>query len=153
MQKSPLIASGVLLGAGLGGFVDGIVLHQMLQWHNMISSKLPPLTLVDAKINMFWDGAFHAGVWMLTFAGIWMLFRAGKRADCVWSGRVLGGAMLAGWGLFNLVEGIIDHQILGLHHVHDLAPNRLVFDLAFLLFGAVLVGVGALLVKSERASE
>jgi uncharacterized membrane protein len=81
MQKSPLIASGVLLGAGLGGFVDGIVLHQMLQWHNMISAKLPPDTLVNSKIYMFWDGAFHAGVWLLTLAGVWMLFRAGKRAD------------------------------------------------------------------------
>src|SRR5215212_10407320 len=26
---------GVVLGLGLGGFVDGIVLHQVLQWHHM----------------------------------------------------------------------------------------------------------------------
>jgi uncharacterized membrane protein len=25
----------VWLGIGLGGFVDGIVLHQILQWHHM----------------------------------------------------------------------------------------------------------------------
>ncbi len=27
-----------ILGVGLGGFVDGIVLHQVLQWHHMLSS-------------------------------------------------------------------------------------------------------------------
>jgi nucleoside-diphosphate kinase len=30
-------APGILLGIGLGGFVDGIVLHQMLQWHHMLT--------------------------------------------------------------------------------------------------------------------
>ena len=29
---------GIILGVGLGGFVDGIVLHQVLQWHHMLSS-------------------------------------------------------------------------------------------------------------------
>jgi hypothetical protein len=45
-----------------GGFVDGIVFHQVLQWHNMRSARLPPDNLLDTKIKMFWDGLFHAGV-------------------------------------------------------------------------------------------
>ncbi|TIP73091.1 MAG: DUF2243 domain-containing protein, partial [Mesorhizobium sp.] len=28
-------SAGILLGLGLGGFFDGIVLHQLLQWHHM----------------------------------------------------------------------------------------------------------------------
>jgi hypothetical protein len=32
-------APGILLGIGLGGFVDGIVLHQILQWHHLLSSE------------------------------------------------------------------------------------------------------------------
>jgi uncharacterized membrane protein len=32
-------APGILLGIGLGGFVDGIVLHQILQWHHMLTSE------------------------------------------------------------------------------------------------------------------
>ena len=51
--SSPLIASGILMGAGMGGFVDGIVFHQILQLHNMVSGWLPPSNLVDAKVNMF----------------------------------------------------------------------------------------------------
>jgi uncharacterized membrane protein len=31
--------------------------------------------------------------------------------------------MLIGFGLFNLVEGIIDHHLLGIHHVNETAPQ------------------------------
>jgi Predicted membrane protein (DUF2243) len=31
---------GILLGVGLGGFVDGIVLHQILQWHHMLTIRI-----------------------------------------------------------------------------------------------------------------
>jgi uncharacterized membrane protein len=49
--------------------------------------------------------------------------------------------MLVGWGLFNLVEGVIDHHILQIHHVRT-GPNELAWDLAFLAFGALLLAVG-----------
>ena len=35
-QASPL--GGLLLGVGLGGFVDGIVFHQVLQWHHVLTA-------------------------------------------------------------------------------------------------------------------
>lgn len=147
LRRGPLLSAGILLGAGLGGFVDGIVLHQMLQVHNMLSARMPPDTLVRAKINMFWDGAFHAGVWLMTLLGVMLLFRAGSQRDAIWSGRLLAGALCIGWGLFNLVEGIIDHQILGLHHVVEYAPNPLLYDMAFLAFGALLVALGIALMR------
>jgi hypothetical protein len=31
-------------------------------------------------------------------------------------------AVLLGWGIFNVVEGLVDHQLLGLHHVNETAP-------------------------------
>lgn len=92
-----LIAAGLFLGIGLGGFIDGIGLHQILQWHNMLSSRIPPVTLVAMKYNMIWDGLFHALTCTMTVIGVALLFRAGRRA-APWSGRVLLGAMLAGWG-------------------------------------------------------
>lgn len=45
MSHSGLKVPGVLLGVGLGGFVDGILLHQILQWHHMVSNVVPPTTL------------------------------------------------------------------------------------------------------------
>lgn len=76
----PFIVAGLLLGAGLGGFADGIVFHQLLQWHNMFSARLPPDNLLNAKVNMFWDGVFHAAVWLLTVIGLWRLHCAATRA-------------------------------------------------------------------------
>ena len=32
----PAKAAGILYGLGLGGFIDGTVLHQILQWHHML---------------------------------------------------------------------------------------------------------------------
>jgi uncharacterized membrane protein len=146
-RHGPLISSGLLLGAGLGGFVDGISLHQILQLHNMLSGWLPPSNLVDAKINMFYDGLFHAAVWIMTAVGLGMLFRAGRRPEVAWSGKSLLGGMVMGWGLFNVIEGIIDHQILGIHHVAEYTDNKLPADLAFLAFGAALILLGAVLIR------
>jgi uncharacterized membrane protein len=149
------VSAGVVMGAGLGGFVDGIVLHQIMQWHNMLSARTPPDTLVNAKINMVWDGFFHAGVWIMTAIGLAMLFRAGARRDVPWSGRTFLGSLLMGWALFNLVEGIIDHHILRLHHVYEYASagTQAMFDYGFLLIGGVLMGlVGMAMVKAGKKS-
>jgi uncharacterized membrane protein len=132
----PLVGAGLVLGIGLGGFIDGILLHQILQWHNMLSSVTPPVDLVSMKYNMVWDGLFHALTWILCAAGVVMLFRAGRRPDAVWSGRLLAGAALGGWGLFNAVEGLIDHQLLGIHHVHP-GDGQLAWDLGFVLLGGL----------------
>lgn len=62
---------------------------------------------------------------------------------------MLWGWSLVGWGLFNLVEGILDHHILGIHHVHG-GPYQLWWDIGFLLLGLVLVTGGYLLQRSGR---
>jgi len=150
VRRTPLVAAGILLGAGLGGFVDGIVLHQILQWHNMLSGQLPPDTLVRAKVNMYWDGLFHAAVWVLTVVGLAMLWAASGRPEVPHSGRTLVGGLLLGWGLFNVIEGVIDHELLGLHHVYEYTPNHLPADLGFLALGLGLLLAGAGLVRAGR---
>jgi uncharacterized membrane protein len=149
VHDGPLISAGTLMGVGLGGFVDGIVLHQLLQWHNMLSTRLPPVDLVAMKINMFWDGLFHALTWVMTVAGLALLWRAGRRADVPWTGASFVGGLLIGWGLFNVVEGVIDHQILGVHHVHP-GAGELAWDLGFLASGLAFLSIGSLLVRAGR---
>jgi uncharacterized membrane protein len=148
-HRGALIAAGVLLGAGLGGFVDGILFHQILQWHNMLSSWIPPTDLVDMKTNMVWDGIFHAATWCMCVAGIALLWRAGQKCDVPWSTRTFVGSLLVGWGSFNTIEGIIDHQILGLHHVHP-GEGQLAWDLGFVGFGTVLLAGGWALIHAGR---
>jgi uncharacterized membrane protein len=143
----PLQTPGILLGIGLGGFVDGIVFHQLLQLHSMLSNRLDPnLSVANLKVNMFWDGVFHAGVWLFTVIGLALLWQAVQRPQTRLVGRTLLGAMLLGWGLFNLVEGIIDHHLLQLHHVFQYG-DHLTWDLAFLASGAVLIALGSLLLR------
>ncbi len=144
-----LIAAGALLGIGLGGFVDGIVLHQILQWHNMLSSFIEPIDLVAMKTNMLWDGLFHAFTWVMTAVGLALLWRAGQRSDVPWSTKIFVGSLALGWGLFNCIEGVIDHQIIGLHHVHP-GEHQLAWDLGFLGFGALLVLGGWALIRAGR---
>ena len=148
-HRGALISAGTLLGIGLGGFLDGIVLHQLLQWHHLLSSKVPPLDLVAIKYNMLWDGIFHAFTWLMTAVGLALLWRAGGRRDVPWSTRTFVGSLGLGWGLFNIVEGIVDHLVLGLHHVHP-GQDELAWDIGFLVFGAVLALGGAGLIRAGK---
>ena len=147
MNEKPMVAAGTLLGIGMGGFLDGITLHQILQLHNMLTAVRPKVTLADAEINMFWDGLFHALTWIMTALGLALLFHAGKQRDVPWSGRTLFGGMILGWGLFNLVEGIIDHHILGIHHVVE-SMGLSIYDYAFLGSGVLFIIVGWSVIRS-----
>jgi uncharacterized membrane protein len=138
-----LVKAGLFLGVGLGGFVDGIVLHQILQWHHMLTSTgtYSDPTLRNLEVNTLWDGLFHATTWVFVVIGLALLWRLRQASQTSWSGRSLFGLLLAGWGLFNLVEGIIDHHLLGIHHVRT-GPHQLWYDLGFIALGAALLAVG-----------
>lgn len=144
-QVSNLIAAGILLGMGAAGFFDGIVLHQILQWHHMLTSVQPS----DIKTNTLWDGLFHLLDYAFTVAGVVFLWRAGSNSKFPLSLKTFGGSLLLGAGLFNVIEGLIDHQILGIHHVKS-GPNQLTWDIGFLLLGAVIAAIGWIVLKSER---
>ena len=148
-HSMPLIMSGIFLGLGLGGFLDGIVLHQILQWHHMLSNVRPLKNVSNIDLNMVWDGLFHAFDWVMTVVGVALLWRAGGREDVLWSTNTFVGSLLMGAGLFNFIEGLIDHQILGIHHVKP-GPNQLVWDLGFLLFGLFMVVVGGIMVQNSK---
>ncbi len=48
------LSAGILLGLGMGGFFDGIVLHQILQWHHMATSATRPYPGTSGSTGM-WD--------------------------------------------------------------------------------------------------
>ena len=141
------LKAGTVIGVGLGGFADGIALHQIAQWHNMGSAVLPPVTMEAMSRNMVWDGLFHAAVWWVTGLGIVLLWRALRERGTRVPGRAFAGALLAGWGLFNLLEGLIDHHLLQLHHVYERAGLSS-WDWLFLASGAALIAAGWFMVAS-----
>jgi uncharacterized membrane protein len=145
----PSRRAGVILGVGLGGFVDGILLHQIAHWHNMGSAVVPPETLNALRQNMTWDGLFHAAVWVCTLVGVYWLLSDARRGLPLPAPSRFTGLLILGWGLFNLVEGTIDHHLLGLHHVRDLPAHVPVYDWLFLGIG----GVGFILLGRAMARE
>ena len=142
--------AGIILGLGLGGFADGIVLHQVVQWHNMGSALVPPVTMEAMQRNMRWDGLFHAAVWLLTLAGVYRVLTEARRGQPLPAPRAFTGLLLLGWGLFNVVEGIVDHHLLGLHHVRDLPMHVPLYDWLFLGIGGVgFILLGRALARSR----
>ncbi len=143
---APARRAGFLLGVGFGGFVDGIVAHQLLQVHNMVSARIPKTDLANVEVGMFWDGVFHAFTWAVALAGVVALWRAGGGPGRV-PGRVLLGAALFGWGVFNVIEGLVDHHLLQVHHVVE-TLGLSAWDYAFLATGALLALAGFLLARA-----
>lgn len=148
-EVKPLVIAGTFLGIGMGGFADGILLHQLLQTHNMLSARLPKTTIPNMEINMFWDGIFHALPWTMTAIGLGLFWRAAGRANVLWSARAFVGSLFLGWGLFNLVEGIIDHHLLDLHHVVERLGVS-IYDYAFLASGVIFITGGLIAIRSAR---
>jgi uncharacterized membrane protein len=147
------VSAGVLFGLGLGGFFDGIVLHQLLQWHHLLTSAGHPSdTVENLKLNTLFDGLFHAATYVFVVLGLVLLWRQAHRSHLWWSWKLLAGTMLMGFGAFNLVEGLINHQILGLHHVNETVPKEqwIYWDVGFLVWGAAMLAAGWALYRSGR---
>jgi len=47
-----------MLGFAIGGFFDGILLHQVLQWHHLLSG-LQGGRFDDLRFQIMADGLFH----------------------------------------------------------------------------------------------
>ena len=149
------MSAGILFGVGLGGFLDGIVLHQVLQWHHMLSSRYPISTIEDLELNTLWDGIFHSSTYLFVAAGLFILWRHAHRRHLYWSSKLLIGTMLIGFGAFNFIEGLINHQLLGLHHVNETVAEayRIYWDIGFLIWGAIMVIIGWLLLRAGKKEQ
>ncbi|MFC6765088.1 DUF2243 domain-containing protein [Natrinema soli] len=148
----PLVIAGTVLGLGLGGFFDGIVIHQILQWHHMVSSYPDPSIANDLRLNIVADGLFHTATYVFTILGVTLLMRAWRMPFVPASRRTLFGSVILGWGIFNLVEGLIDHQLLGIHHVWPAGPGPVIlWDIAFLIWGLLFIGGGYAIIRGDSS--
>jgi uncharacterized membrane protein len=144
------VSAGIFLGLGLGGFFDGIVLHQVLQWHHMLSNWYPVNNLENLELNTRWDGIFHSATYVFVLIGLFLLWRTAHRAHLYWSSKLLIGTMLLGFGIFNTVEGIVDHHVLGIHHVNETVAREHwpTWDIAFTIWGVAMIVVGWLITRA-----
>jgi uncharacterized membrane protein len=132
---------GLAAGVGLGAFVDGIVFHQILQWHHFVSDDVSMTSLGGLETNTLWDGIFHAFSWMVCAAGIWMLWKAGRNGTMP-ARNVLLGAMLVGWGAFSAIDGVLLHLVAGLHHLYQRGDFELGSDLIYIAVSLLIAVAG-----------
>jgi uncharacterized membrane protein len=143
---NPTLGPGILLGIGFGGFLDGIVLHQLLQWHHMISAETGASSLGGLEDNTTADGVFHAVTWIVAVAGSLLAVKAWREGRLAPPWLAHAGALLGGWGIFNLLDSL-NHFVLGLHHVRDDLGGPLGWDLGFLAFALLLMAAGYAMVR------
>ena len=141
------LAAGLVLGFGLGMFIDGIVLHQLLQWHHLVAEYEPTGTVPGLETNTFWDGVLHASAWVITLIGTVLLWRS-RGTPLRLPARAFTGLLLIGWGAFHVVDQIVFHLILGSHHIRQV-ENYQVYDWTFFAIGIAFAVGGSALVRSE----
>lgn len=134
-SSSSLRASGILLGFALGGFYDGILLHQVLQWHHLLSNVD---TVRDMRMQILFDGLFHALMYVVAAVALAKLWKARAAANAPGAGRQLCGYALLGFGLWHIVDSVVSHWITGIHRIKVDSPHPLAWDLFwFIAFGVV----------------
>jgi uncharacterized membrane protein len=148
----PLVSAATTLGIGIGGFIDGTILHQILQWHEMLSNKIPPVTLINKSVNMFWDGIFHLFCLVTVIVGLFMLAKLFFRNDVIVTWKAFIGGLFLGWGIFNIVEGIVDHHILKLHNVREITPDIDFWNFGFLGLSVLFLLIGFFLIRAGSPS-
>lgn len=137
--------AGHLLGFGLGGFFDGILLHQVLQWHHLLSA-LEGEAFRDLRVQVLADGLFHLVMYVVSGVGLWLLWRSRHVFASPGADRRMGADLLIGFGVWHVIDGILSHWILGIHRIRMDSGNPLLWDLVwFLVFGIAFIAAGWLL--------
>lgn len=144
--------AGYLLGFSFGGFFDGILLHQILQWHHLLSG-ITRAPFADMRVQILADGLFHAAMYVVAAAGIWKLLQAryvlvDRSAD-----RLLAADFLIGFGFWHVLDAVLSHWILGIHRIRMDVPDPLFWDvLWFAVFGVAFLALGIALRRREPFS-
>jgi uncharacterized membrane protein len=108
------IAVPLLTGLALGALLDGVVLHQVLQWHHVWSGHITDDTLAGLRDNVVIDGVFQLAMLAILAVAIVALARQGRRS---WPSLI--GGVLIGWGVFNVVDQLVFHLGLHAHHIRE----------------------------------
>ncbi len=129
-----------LLGIGLTGMLDGIIFHQILQWHSTYM-------FTNRFYQIVSDGLFHLFVTVIIFWGALILWKSNPNDQKSHKGFFISGLFLGG-GSFNFVEGIVDHHILQIHHVRPGEYQQL-YDLGYDAVAVLMIVIGLLFFRSS----
>ncbi len=135
-QRSRLIGCFVL-GVSIGGFFDGILLHQILQWHHLLSGIAN--RTADLRFQVMADGVFHLAMYVLLLVGLGLLWRQ-RSGNSQFAAATAMAWTFMGFGAWHLLDALLSHWLLGLHRIKMDSPNPLFWDLLWL----AVFGIGPL---------
>lgn len=142
-----LSLAAFLLGLALGGFFDGILLHQILQWHHLLSG-LEEGAFQDLSVQLLADGLFHALMYLIAMVGLVLLWKDRSELNRRGKGKLLLAYAAIGFGSWHVLDSVVSHWLLGIHRVRMDAENPLFWDLLwFLIFGVGFIIMGCLLYR------
>ncbi|WP_301169902.1 DUF2243 domain-containing protein [Brevibacillus nitrificans] len=119
-----------LFGVGMIGMLDGIVFHQILQWHSVNMHT-------DRFHQIMSDGLFHIFATFIIFIAGFLLWKGNPKDKPT----TFWGSFFLGAGIFNLIEGIVSHHLLQVHHVKP-GPNQVFYDISYDAFAVALLIIG-----------
>ncbi|MFD1858696.1 DUF2243 domain-containing protein [Aeromicrobium camelliae] len=135
------VAAGLLFGAGIAAsMIDLFIFHLWLQWHHFYDRSTPHVGLIA-------DGFFHAVGWFITVAGLFLLADARRRGGVHWPRWI--GAVLSGVGAFQLLDGVLNHQILRIHQIRY-GVDLLLYDTIWIGTAIAALLVGLLVLSRTR---
>ncbi|WP_142848510.1 DUF2243 domain-containing protein [Telmatospirillum sp. J64-1] len=132
--RGPLIRAGAMIGLGFGGLADAAVFRHLLQWHRLIPA------------GGMADGVWLGGFLLVLVIGLGMLWNGMRNPLVSRSNRLLAGSVILGMGLFAATKALLFHHVLQLHNLRP-GPDRLVWDMTYLLGAFALLGLGWLLIR------
>ena len=137
--------AGYMLGFSIGGFFDGILLHQVLQWHHLLAG-LQGGRFADLRFQILADGLFHLAMYLIALVGFFLLWRS-RGTFALWTAdRLLLANALIGFGAWHILDGIASHWLLGIHRIKMDSDMPLFWDLLwFVVFGVAFVAAGWLI--------
>lgn len=127
-----LLWGATALGFGAAGFFDGIILHQILQWHHLLSS-LTVGVLGSLRAQVAFDGLFHAVMYVIAAIGIYLIFRHRRALAQPLAARQVQARFLIGFGTWHIVDAVVSHWVTGIHRIRMDVNNPLAWDIGWLL--------------------
>lgn len=135
------VLSGFLFGCGVAAsMIDLFIFHLALQWHHFYDLSTTAVALTA-------DSFFHAFGWFVTIWGVFLLADVRRRTEVSWPRW--SGAVVAGVGFFQLVDGVVSHKVLGIHQIRygvDLLP----YDTAWIASALAALLVGLVVLRRTR---
>jgi uncharacterized membrane protein len=139
-----------ILGFAFGAFFDGILLHQILQWHHLLSLA-QGASFRDMRMQILADGLFHMACYFLAGVGVLLTWNGRRTAS---SDRVILAWAVLGFAAWQFTDVLVVHWAIGLHRVRVDVSDPLLWDIGWLVvFGLLPLIAGIRLVRNSSRKD